>query len=129
LSVSSFASNSQRKKKSVGGSGEQLAADYLLSKGYTILARNYRAGHNEIDIIAGINGGIVFAEVKARSSRAYALAREAVTPAKQARLIEAAEQYLVANEFSDKFIRFDIIEVYSDKIIHIRRAFDLPYDY
>ncbi|MDR2504788.1 MAG: YraN family protein [Oscillospiraceae bacterium] len=120
--------NADRRKKSVGASGEQLAADYLSAQGYAILARNYRAGHNEIDIIAENGGGIVVVEVKARGTLYDTPPREAVTAVKQARIIAAAEQYLAENEAFDKFVRFDVIEVFADRIIHIRRAFDLPYE-
>ena len=36
---------------------EQQAAAYLIEKGYTILERNYYAGHKEIDLVA-LRGGL-----------------------------------------------------------------------
>ena len=38
--------------KDTGFLGENKAADYLISMGYTILFRNWRYKHLEIDIIA-----------------------------------------------------------------------------
>ena len=38
-----------------GQAGEQIAADLLTAKGYTIAARNYRAGKGEIDIIPAMD--------------------------------------------------------------------------
>ena len=35
-----------------GVSGERLAVDFLISKGYTILAQNYRFQKAEVDILA-----------------------------------------------------------------------------
>ena len=36
----------------LGQEGERLAADYLVTKGYRIVERNYRYHRNEIDIVA-----------------------------------------------------------------------------
>ena len=36
----------------LGLEGEQIAANYLLSKGYAIRHRNWRSGHKELDIVA-----------------------------------------------------------------------------
>ena len=52
-----------------GRRGEEEAAGFLLGKGYSILERNWRYGHREIDIIAADRGMIVFVEVKYRRSR------------------------------------------------------------
>ncbi|MBR7052890.1 MAG: YraN family protein, partial [Bacteroidaceae bacterium] len=49
---------------STGNSGEDLAADYLVAKGYFIVERNWRSGHKEIDIVARREGVVVFVEVK-----------------------------------------------------------------
>ena len=40
-----------KSKMQLGKAGEDLAVDYLLERGYTIVVRNYRALHAEIDII------------------------------------------------------------------------------
>ena len=52
----------------VGQIGENTAADVLRAKGYTILKRNYRCKHGEIDIIAEKYGDMSFVEVKTRQS-------------------------------------------------------------
>ena len=52
----------------LGKRGEEIAADYLISKGHAILARNYRCEKSEVDIISVIGGTIVFTEVKTRRS-------------------------------------------------------------
>lgn len=38
--------------KELGGFGERIACEYLVKKGYKILAKNYRISFGEIDIIA-----------------------------------------------------------------------------
>ena len=48
----------------LGKLGEDLATDYLVSKGYTIFERNWRNHHKEIDIIAFDGKMLVILEVK-----------------------------------------------------------------
>ena len=47
-----------------GAQGEDIAIDYLRSKGYVILDRNWRSGHKEIDIVARKDDIVVFVEVR-----------------------------------------------------------------
>ena len=49
------------------GAGEDAAAEFLLSEGLDIIARNVRYGHREIDIICCDDEHIVFVEVKSRT--------------------------------------------------------------
>lgn len=103
-----------------GRFGEDLAVKLLRKKGYKILERNYRAGHNEIDIIAENKEYTVFVEVKTRTEHPvygfeYGDPSQAVNSAKQRRTVQAAKAYLYkrdGNEEHDRMIRFDIIEVY-----------------
>ncbi len=107
----------------LGRYGEELAVKHLKKKGYKILERNYRVGHNEIDIIAEDKEYKIFVEVKTRSGGelygyGYGIPSEAVDIGKQRRTISAAEAYLYKNEGDgeyEKMIRFDIIEVYLKK--------------
>ncbi len=110
-----------------GAWGEELAAQYLKNKGYTVAGLNYRVRGGEIDIIAQDRQNLVFVEVKTRKSGRFAEAREYVTYAKRQRLILAARLYLAANP-TDKQPRFDVIEVYdpggsAPEINHIENAF------
>lgn len=53
-------------KSEIGKLGENLACEYLKSKGYFILERNFRKPWGELDIIAREGDGtLVFVEVKA----------------------------------------------------------------
>lgn len=97
-----------------GAWGEEAAALFLKRKGLAITARNYRTRFGEIDIIAQEGNFIVFAEVKTRKNSRFAAAREFVTPAKQARLLAAAEQWLQENPVPLQ-PRFDVIEVYGEE--------------
>ena len=62
----------------LGKKGEEIAANYLAEKGYKIIARNWRFGKDEIDIIAEHDNFLVIIEVKTRSSSDYGEPEEAV---------------------------------------------------
>ena len=93
-----------------GAAGEVLAARFLRDKGYDVLASNFRCRQGEIDIIASIGNYIVFVEVKTRQENALYAPREAVTAAKQRRLLQAVSIYL--SRFPTALQpRFDVVEV------------------
>ena len=93
-----------------GAVGEVAAARFLREKGYRILSSNYRCRQGEVDIIAAIAQYIVFVEVKTRGQNAMYSPREAVTLAKQRRLIQTALIYL-SKYPTDLQPRFDVVEV------------------
>jgi putative endonuclease len=99
------------KKQAIGRWGEEIAAHYLESKGYTILAHNFHTAHGEIDIVAGKEAAVIFVEVKTRSSHAFAYPEESVTLRKQAAMLSAAEEYLQAQPEASECWQFDVIAV------------------
>ena len=97
-------------RKTLGNDGEDKAAEYLKTKGYEILERNYRYARGEIDIIALYRDYIVFVEVKMRRSLKYGPPHFAVDFRKQEKIRKTALHYLACRKiFSDKKIRFDVI--------------------
>ena len=96
----------------LGRFGEAAAAEYLRKKGYSVQGMNYRTRLGEIDVIAARGEIVVFAEVKLRRSGDFARAREFVTPAKQRRLIAAAQSWLQL-QGETRQPRFDVIEIYA----------------
>jgi putative endonuclease len=110
----------------LGATGEKLAAALLTKKGYSILAENWRSGRNELDIVARIADTVVFVEVKTRSTAFFGNPSEAVSVAKQKRIIQAANDYLEQNEL-DLEARFDVVSVVSSgdnlSIDHMEDAF------
>lgn len=109
----------------IGQKGEQTAKEYLLQKGYEILATNFRFQRAEIDIIAQHKRTIVFVEVKTRSSD-FSAPEQAVHKPKQRLIQKAADEYLYQNGLKNP-VRFDIIAVHfypsSTKIYHMEDAF------
>jgi putative endonuclease len=109
-----------------GNWGEQLACQWLESKGYTILHRNWRHGRDEIDIVARDNGFLVVVEVKTRSSARWGNPELAVGPAKQRNLMRAADELLFHTP-GNLELRFDVISITrtarGPEVFHIPGAF------
>ncbi len=109
-----------------GTKGEQLAAEFLEKKGYTILETNWRFNHLEADIIAKQAKTLVVAEVKTRRSNYFGEPETFVTKQKQKNLIKAANEYVERYKL-DVEVRFDIISIILGnnqmKINHIEDAF------
>ena len=98
-------------KQATGQWGEETAARYLESHGYTILERNHHTAHGEIDIVASKEAGLVFVEVKTRSSHTFAYPEDSVTRRKQAHLLSAAEDYLQTHPEAGDSWQFDVIAI------------------
>ena len=109
--------------KQTGQQGEEQAARFLEKKGYKILARNFFTPRGELDIVAADKKNLVFIEVKARAYEAFGGPLAAVTPAKQKRLVLAAQQYLKIKSPKFDSIRFDIICILPGRLEHIENAF------
>ena len=77
-----------------GVAAEAHAAAFLLSKGLTIVERNYRSRHGEIDLIARDGEVLVFVEVRSRKSNDYGGAAASIIGAKQRKLTRTALAYL-----------------------------------
>lgn len=93
-----------------GHSAEQTACDFLLGRGFTLVERNYRTPHGEIDLIMDDAGTLVFVEVRFRRSRDFGGPTESVDRAKQAKLRASAARYLQQHRGAAKRpCRFDIV--------------------
>jgi len=110
----------------LGFSGEQMAKEYLIQKGYEILDENWVYERAEVDLIAYLNRIIVFVEVKTRSSTGFGLPEDFVNRAKQQRMADAADAYIEIMNHEGE-VRFDIIAILFNKnnhtIKHIEDAF------
>lgn len=96
--------------RNTGRAGEDYAAEWLAFHGYSILARNYHSRFGEIDIIAKDSQYIVFVEVKTRERGAMVSAIQAVTKAKQQKIILTAQKFLQENPTALQ-PRFDLAAV------------------
>lgn len=107
-----------------GKRGEELAADFLRSCGYLIVEANYRWRGGEIDLIAREGNTLVFVEVKSRSSESFGLPEESVHPAKQRKLIQTAQRYLLEHP-TELDVRFDVVALSGGKARLYKNAFSL----
>ena len=94
----------------LGTWGEEQAADFLIHNGYTILERDWKSGHRDIDIIATNGQVVVFVEVKARRNRVFGEPEDAIDYMKMHNLRAAINHYVKFKNIRLD-IRFDIITV------------------
>ncbi|NVJ88410.1 MAG: YraN family protein [Flavobacteriaceae bacterium] len=110
----------------LGNKGEQLALNFLVDAGYTILEKNYRYLKAEVDIIAQKNEVLAAIEVKTRTSSYFGNPEEFVNPKKVKLLTLAIDNYVTENDL-DVEVRFDIIAIITNKkqtkIEHLENAF------
>ncbi|MBQ8060509.1 MAG: YraN family protein [Bacteroidales bacterium] len=103
----------------LGKRGEDVACRFLEGLGHRILARNYRSGHLEIDIISTDGNGVHFVEVKSRVAPVAVSPEENVTPRKQDRIVKAALKFLHGPKehsiYGSAEVFFDIVAVIFDK--------------
>ncbi len=102
---------------------EALAEQYLCQRGMTVVSRRYRGEDGEIDLIMEDGETVVFVEVKARPGSTRGSGLSAVTPAKKRRMTHAALAFLLQREWMDRLVRFDVVEITRDGILHVQNAF------
>ena len=105
-----------------GKAGEDRAAKYLEANGYVILDRNVRT-FCEMDLVCAKDGRVCFVEVKSRSGTKFGLGRESVGPTRIDRYRKGAMLYLKAKGLTGCPVRFDVIEITGDKLVHLTNAF------
>ena len=97
--------------KQTGDNAERIAEAFLNRQGLKLVARNYRCRFGEIDLIMTHQGTLVFVEVRMRRTRQgndFGGAAASITPAKQARIVAAAQHYLAGMK-QVPLCRFDAV--------------------
>jgi putative endonuclease len=111
-------------RRQLGQVGEELAARLLTEAGLTIVARNWRCIHGELDLVAHevapdyANGGapatwLVAVEVRIRRGTRFGTAQASVTTAKQAKVRAVAEAYVQATDWQGPW-RIDVVAIQLD---------------
>ena len=98
----------------LGKSGEDLACDELLRRGYAIVDRRYRTRAGEIDVIARDGTALVFVEVKTRRSTRCGNPADAITARKRRQIVLMASDYLARRRPRAGSCRFDVVAVSID---------------
>ncbi len=115
-------------QKKLGHKGEEIAAEYLLKKGYRILEKNYYSRYGEIDLVAQNGGAIVFVEVKTRRNRSFGNPEDSVTPEKIDRILKAGLMWLQAHPNTPEDWRVEVISILLDDgqdVLDIRHFVDI----
>ncbi len=118
-------------KSQTGKTGEQIAANYLKNKGYSIIEMNFKndSGRRigEIDIIARDGDEIVFVEVKTREHKyGHTLPEENISYAKLRKLAKIAQIYLRQKKSEDSPYRFDAISIWLDNDARMAKIKHIP---
>lgn len=106
-----------------GLTGEQQAENYLAGLGMLCLARRYRGGDGELDLVMQDGNTLVMVEVKFRPNSRRGAGLAAITPGKQRRMLHAAQHFLLEGEWTGKPVRFDVVEITADGLLHLPNAF------
>lgn len=112
----------------LGKIGENAAAAVLEKKGFTILDKNWRYRHLELDLVCENGSQIVFVEVRTRSSATHGGPQASITATKRRRLIKAALAWLRVNNAWERPCRFDVLCLIGNAnsfcLEHYQNAFD-----
>jgi len=106
-----------------GAAGEDAALDHLRRHGLTLVERNFRCKGGEIDLVMRDGAALVFVEVRRRADDRHGGAAASVTPAKQARLLLAAQLYLQRYRVPPA-CRFDVVAIDGDRINWLKNAIE-----
>lgn len=95
----------------LGAAGEELAANFLIGAGYTVLERNWHCDLGELDIVARHEGQIIGVEVKTRSSLGFGHPAEAVNQAKLRRLSRLIRRWCQLHGYRHQSVRVDVLAI------------------
>jgi putative endonuclease len=98
-------------RRAVGAYGERMAEQHLTAQGLVVLARNWRCGDGEVDLILRDGDDVVFCEVKTRRTDLFGTPAEAIGATKVRRLRRLAGRWLAESSVRPREIRFDVVEV------------------
>jgi putative endonuclease len=93
-----------------GKQGEEVVAQWLMSRGGKILQQRWRSKVGEIDIIGLESDTLLFIEVKTRNRSNWdADGLLAITPQKQAKIVRTAQLFLLKHpHLAEQPCRFDV---------------------
>jgi putative endonuclease len=106
-------------KKQLGQWGENLAAAFLIKKGYQLLAKNWRTRFGEVDLVMRQGETNVFVEVKTRRGLGFGYPEDALSAAKLEKLECACEDYLASHNLANDW-RLDCLAIIGDPHLGIK---------
>ena len=114
----------QTGQQRLGQQGEDRALAHLQAQGLQLVERNFLCKMGEIDLIMRHGPRLVFVEVRRRASRAYGGAAASITPAKQRRLLHAAQFYLLRCQPVPP-CRFDVVAIDGEQLSWIQNVLEM----
>ena len=119
---------SENPKDQRARAGEDAAARYLATRGYSILHRNIRFPEGELDLVARCKNTLVFIEVKTRETEKFGQPYQSVSEGKQRRQAAMASRFTSLCRLQDVPVRFDVVSVVlpsgqPPRIEHVENAF------
>jgi putative endonuclease len=97
--------------KELGDRGEDLAARFLQSAGWSILLRNFRMGRKEIDLVVRRGEIVAFVEVKTRAGAGFGHPLEAITWKKRREIQQVATAWIDRFGGAKDIYRFDAVGI------------------
>jgi putative endonuclease len=114
---------SRTTKQIIGQAGEDAALDWLQQRHLKLVERNFRCKGGEIDLVMQDGDALVFVEVRKRADKVHGGAVASITPAKQKRLIIAAQHYLQRYRMPPA-CRFDVVAIDGDETVWLKNAIE-----
>lgn len=109
----------------MGRRGEREAEKLLRKKGYQVLARNWRSGRDEIDLICLQGKAVVFVEVRTRAAGALVSGYDSIDRRKRDALRRVCRAYFAVMKPKPLTLRFDVVEIeHEEGAIRSCRHFD-----
>ncbi len=96
---------------SIGVIGEREAERFLKSKGYRVLAKNWRSGKDEIDLVCKYKEILVFVETRTRRHGALVGGFDSIDRRKRKALRRVCRAYLASLGAAPDSFRLDVVEV------------------
>lgn len=118
--------------QALGALGERVAERWLVDRGWRVLARRFRSGRRDLDLVAERSGVVAFVEVKARRGSSFGDPVEAVHWRKQRELVRSAHVWVDRHgeRGGETIYRFDVVGVLVEgdriRVRHVENAFVLP---
>jgi putative endonuclease len=115
-------------RQELGAAGERVAERWLRARGWCILARRFRSGHRDVDLIARRERVVAFVEVKTRRGLDFGDPTEAVGWRKRRELTRSAQVWIDRCGEPGAVYRFDVVAVLVEartavRVRHVEDAF------
>ena len=94
----------------VGKKGEDVALEYLKNRGMELVARNWRSGHKELDLVMFDGEFLRIVEVRSLTYPNLQPPEESVDWNKRRKVMSAAKKYASVNVVQNEIV-FDIVSV------------------